>query len=91
METKERKKTSWVWQHFEKDPNQRNGDGEKFVRCKVEKCEDPGIKIVKGNTTVMSHHLRKAHGILPPTKGDEGESEVSDSEMYPELVIRLEK
>lgn len=76
VETKrmERKKTSWVWQYFEKDPRKRFNEREKYVLCKVDTCDDRSVKTVGGNTSLMAHHLRKEHRILPPLKADARDS-----------------
>jgi len=81
LERRERKKSSWVWEYFEKDPHKRgsNKEGVKFVTCLVEKCQDPGIRVVKGNTTILSHHLRKEHDILhPETTQRDNINDISD-------------
>lgn len=54
---RERDKRSWVWRHFGKEA------GSDEAIC--QECDQP-VRIVKGNTTILAHHLRKEHGILPP-------------------------
>jgi hypothetical protein len=79
LETGARKKSSWVWQHFECDGADEEGD--KWAICQVEGCGDSRIRIVKGNTTILSHHLRKEHSILPSVDGTvarEGEQDAID-------------
>lgn len=77
---KERKKRSWVWDHFEKDKTKKHDAGVCWVKCKEPGCTSGPLKCLKSNTTVMTHHLEKEHRIFNPTnKNDDGDMDVEEN------------
>lgn len=71
---KERKKRSWVWEHFDSLQEKEALPSEKWVTCKVEGCPLPEMKVILHNTTCMANHLLKHHKISKGIKSDDDES-----------------
>ena len=73
-------KTSFVWQYF--GFLQINGEVDKqSAACKL--CKN--VTKYSGNTTNLSFHLRRYHGVTPPPAGSgQGHAQRSSQDLHPE-------
>jgi hypothetical protein len=74
--SKDRKKKSWVWQHFEIDNTIAVEKDVKWVKCQHPGCTTASLKITTHNTTNMARHLKSGHQLQ---KNDDDE-DVEDIE-----------
>ena len=61
----ERKKRSWVWEYFIEDNEKVEPDkSTNWVKCKIDGCHTPSIKMKNRSTSNLAYHLKQVHGIL---------------------------
>ena len=76
-----RKKRSWVWKYFEDDKEKEKNDSDKsyrWVKCTIEDCKNPVVKMKGFSTSNLAYHLKNAHSITPD-KDEESSDDIPEA------------
>ena len=70
-----------VWEYFVEDKEKLDPEkSTKWVKCKVNDCQNGSIKMKNHNTSNLAYHLKQVHEISPG-KNDETSEEMTDAKL----------